>query len=220
MNKTAIVFGATGLIGNQLINLLRNDDRYDSIKVFSRRGLSITDNKLEVKITNLFDYKNYQHEVKGDDLFFCIGTTSAKTKDKEEYRQIEFNLPVELGKIARRNDIPNFIIVSSIGANAKSKSFYLKNKGEMEDNLLQFGFKKLHILRPSLLLGKRNEFRIWELIGKLFYLIFGLFMIGKLRNYKGIKAITVAKCMLYLANDTYPNKILETAVIKLIARKI
>jgi len=209
MKKSAIVFGATGLVGSHLINILISDNRYDQIKVFTRRKLTIKNPKIKEYVIDLFHIKNYSENVKGDDLFYCIGTTSKKSKSKEEYREIEYQLPLNIAKIATKNNIQNFVIISSIGANAMSKSLYLQNKGELEDVLLKLSLNSLIILRPSLLLGKRSEFRIWEELGKYIFYPFSFLMFGKFKKYRPIKASDVAKCMIKMANIPNDKKIFE-----------
>ncbi len=209
MKKSAIIFGATGLIGRNVVKRLIVDDRYNKIIAFTRRELEIKHEKIEERIVDLFNIKDHSGEIKGDDLFYCIGTTAKKTPDKEKYREIEYQIPLNIAKIATKNDIKNFVILSSIGANAMSKTFYLKNKGELEDVLLKLSLNNLVILRPSLLIGKRNEFRIWEEFGKRLSMLIGFLMIGKLKKYKPIRASDLASCMIKMANIPIEKKIFE-----------
>ena len=125
--KTAVLFGSSGLIGSNLLDNLINNNTYNKIKIFVRKLPSIDNSKVEVINTDFLDLDTLKEKLTGDDCFFCIGTTHKDTPDKNEYRRIEYDLPVQLAKIAKFNSISNFIYVSSIGANPKASSTYLKN---------------------------------------------------------------------------------------------
>jgi len=213
--KTAIIFGATGLVGSYVLNYLLYDDRYEKIKIFTRKPLNINHSKIEETIIDILNFDSYSDKIKGDDLFCCIGTTRGKAGSKENFKKIDFLVPVKIAEIAYNNGVDNFIVISSIGANHKSKIFYLKVKGMMEEEVKKFKFKKLFILRPSMLLGKRNEFRLLEEIGKILMRLFGFLMVKQFKKYKGIKASTVARCMINLANCTTGKTVIESDEIVL-----
>ena len=164
--KTALIFGSTGLVGNNLLNLMIKDDYYKAIKIFTRSKVKINDPKVEIINLDFNKLNKYSHLIKGDDCFYCIGTTVKQTPNKDEYRNIEYNLPVNIGKIAKNNNVRSFIYVSSLGSNPNTKNTYLKNKGEAEEFLKKLNFSQLSIIRPSFLLGDRKEFRLGEMIGK------------------------------------------------------
>ena len=126
--KTALLFGSSGLIGSNLLDNLINNNNYNKIKIFVRGLPSINNSKVEVIKTDFLDLETLKENLIGDDCFFCIGTTHKDTPDKNEYRRIEYDLPVHLAKIAKFNSINNFIYVSSIGANPKASSTYLKRQ--------------------------------------------------------------------------------------------
>ena len=208
--KSAILFGATGLVGNELLKILCASERYASVKTFSRRTSGISNAKLTELINPLVDPNEISDEIKGDDLFCCLGTTIKKAGSREVFRNIDLELPVTLAKIAQKNQVKKFIVVSSVGANAGSRNFYLQTKGEMEKQVSETNIPDIIIVRPSMLLGKRNEFRFGEIMGKAVMKAFSPLLTGKLKKYRGIKAETVAMAMLNLANANENQEIFES----------
>lgn len=218
--KTAILFGATGLTGTHVLKNLINDERYEKIKVFTRSelpvqsGLTAQSDKLEVFKTGLDELDNYENSIRGDDVFCCLGTTIKKAGSKENFRKVDFDYPVKIAELANKNEVPAFLIISSIGAYLQSSNFYLRTKGEVEKAIQEFSFKKIIILRPSMLMGKRREFRLMEEIGKVIMLPLSFFLTGKLRKYRAIDAEKVAAAMVQLANAPAPKNILESHEIE------
>lgn len=214
-SKTALLFGSTALTGSYLLQQLLHDSRYEKIKVFVRKKTDFPLNKkLEVHVVELASPKQYAEHLKGDDLFCCLGTTIAAAGSQEAFRQVDFELPLRIAEAACVNNVSSFIIVSSIGADAKSSNFYLKTKGDMEEAIQNFSFKKLAILRPSMLLGDRKEFRFGELIGKALMKLLSFAFIGKLKKYKAIHANDVAKAMIVIANNNFNDRIFESDRIR------
>tara|TARA_B100001996_G_scaffold41737_1_gene30338 strand:- start:243 stop:896 length:654 start_codon:yes stop_codon:yes gene_type:complete len=212
--KTALLFGSSGLVGGHLLQELLTSNNYKKIKLFVRSNLSINDQKVE--IINI-DFKNLdknRNDINGDDCFFCIGTTNKNTPDKNEYRRVEFNIPVDIANIAKSNSIKSFIYVSSGYANPKSSGAYLRNKGEVEEELKKLNFDNLKIMRPSFLLGNRKEQRIGEKIGIVIFKLFSpLFILG-LKKMRPIESKVVAKAMVVLANMDSEKTIFEANEIK------
>lgn len=202
-NRTALVFGATGLVGNYLLNQLAKLDVYSKILVFSRREPSVKDKKIEVIIDNLKSPDNISELIKGDDLFCCLGTTIKKAGSREVFRQIDLDLPVKLSQLASSNQVGNFAVISSLGASSASKNFYLQVKGQMENEVTKQHFKNIIIVRPSLLLGKREEFRFGEYIARHLLPLFIPFLRGRLRKYRPVRGFTVARAMISLT--LYPE---------------
>jgi uncharacterized protein YbjT (DUF2867 family) len=149
------------------------------------------------------DLDTLKENLIGDDCFFCIGTTHKDTPDKNEYRRIEYDLPVHLAKIAKFNSINNFIYVSSIGANPKASSTYLKNKGQAEEELKKIGFSNLSIIQPSFLVGNRKAFRISEALGIPVMKFLSLFFLGGFKKYTPINVEIVVKAMIKIASENY-----------------
>jgi len=208
--KTALIFGSSGLIGSQLLELIINSNKYSNIKLFVRTELSNSNSKVEIIKTDFNNLENHKKSIIGDDCFFCIGTTRKKTPDKNEYIKIEYNLPVEVAKIAKENSVNSFTYVSSLGANPNASGLYLKNKGQAEENIKKLNFSKLFILRPSVLLGDRKENRIGEKIGIFVMKTLSPLFIGKFKKYKPIKVENVAKTILHVTQKDYQKTIFES----------
>lgn len=184
MSKSALVIGATGLVGSSLLDKLLRSDHYDKVKVLSRRKLSAHD-KMEVIILNDFDKMNeVKDQLKADDVFCCIGTTMAKAKDKESFRKVDYKYPAALAEITSGNGAEKFLLISALGADKNSSIFYNQVKGQVEEAIQHQDLKEIHILRPSLLLGPRDEKRIGEDAAKIFYNFSTLSLWGLLENIK------------------------------------
>ena len=208
--KTALLFGSSGLIGGHLINILIENNYYNKIKLFVRSEPKIKDSKIEIIKTDFNNLKKHIEDIKGDDCFFCIGTTKQNSPDKNEYKRIERDLPVEIAEIAKANSINSFIYVSSGFADPKNSGAYLRYKGEVEEELKKLNFKKLGIMRPSFLMGNRKEKRFGEKVGIfLFNLISPLFL-GPLKKMKPIQAKKVAEAMINVSNSDFQKEIFES----------
>ena len=208
--KTALIFGSSGLIGSCLLDLIVNDNNYSKIRLFVRSEPVNTSSKIEIIKTDFNNLENHKDSIAGDVCFFCIGTTRKKTPDKNEYINIEYNLPVEVAKIAKSNSVNNFIYVSSIGANTNASGLYLRNKGQAEEELKKLNFSKLSIMRPSILLGNRKENRVGEKIGIFIMKTLSPLFVGKMKKYKPIKVENVAKTMLQVVQNDYQKTIFES----------
>jgi len=205
VGKTALLFGATGAVGREVLHLLINDHRYDKIVVFSRKVIPIEHPKLEVILDALSDLDRIAGKIKGDELFCCVGTTSRKAGSREAFRKVDLDMPVSLARIASENGVDGFIVISSIGAGSKKTGFYLAVKTEMEEEVIQSEFKKLSIVRPSLLLSDRDEFRFGEEAGKVLDKALGWAMKGNLKKYRGIRTVDVARAMISIMNMDRPK---------------
>ena len=193
--STAVVFGGTGLVGNHLLKILINDDYYSKVKVFTRSKIEIIHHKLEIIETNFENIESLKDKISADSCFFCIGTTKKNSPQKLEYKRIELELPKNIAHICKSNGISSFVFVSSGLANPNHSGEYLRFKGLVEEELKSLSFENLGILRPSFLLGKRKQFRIFETIGIYIFRLLSPFFIGPLKKMKPIHANTVAKAM-------------------------
>ena len=216
--KTALIFGSSGLIGNQLLELLVNNDKYSKIKLFVRSETSNSNSKIEIIKTDFNNLENHKDSIVGDDCFFCIGTTRKNTPNKNEYIKIEYDLPVEVAKISKENSINSFTYVSSLGANPNATGLYLKNKGQTEEALKKLNFPKLSIIRPSILLGNRKENRIGEKIGIIVMRTLSPLFLGKLLKYKPIKVELVVKAIFNIAQNDYQRVIFESDQLQKIGK--
>ena len=217
MKKTAIILGATGLTGSILLKKLVNDERYKTIKLFSRKQIDGLPKKVNQYVGNLFELENFKADFTGDEVYCCIGTTAKKTPDKAVYIAIDYGIPVTAAKLSKANGIPTFLVVSALGANTKSSIFYNKTKGEMERDVLLEKIENTFLLQPSIIEGERNEQRIGEKIGlAVFKLVQPLFF-GKLKKYKITKAEHIALAMLNLANSPSNKQVIASHDIEALA---
>ena len=208
--KTALIFGSSGLVGGHLLNKLIQNNNYSKIKVFIRSELVINDSKLDIIKTDFNNLENHIEDIKGDDCFFCIGTTKKNSPDKNEYRRVEFEVPKQVAQIAKSNSVNSFFFVSSGYADSKSSGDYLKFKGEVEEELKRLDFSKLGIMRPSFLLGDRKEKRVGEKIGIFIFKLLSPLLLGPLKKMRPIHSETVAKAMIRAANENLEKNIFES----------
>ena len=208
--KTALLFGSSGLVGGQILNRLTNDVNYSKIKIFVRSEPEIQSNKLEIIKTDFNDLENFKDYIKGDDCFFCIGTTKQNSPNKNEYKKVELEIPKKIAQIARANSVNSFIFVSSIYANPNSSGDYVKFKGLVEEELKKLNFSNLGILRPSFLMGDRKENRAGEKIGILTFRLLSPLLLGPLKKMKPIHSQNVAKAMIKIANENLRKTIFES----------
>ena len=206
MKKTAIILGASGLTGSIILQMLIEDDRYKTIKLFSRSKIEGLPNKVTQFIGDLLNLEHLKCYFNADEVYCCIGTTAKKTPNESLYKKIDYGIPVAAAKLSKENNILTFLVISAIGANVKSAVFYNRTKGEMEQAVLQQDLKHTYILRPSLIDGERKEHRFLEKMALSIFKILQPLFIGKLKNYSMIKAKTIAKAMINLANKKYSSE--------------
>ena len=208
--KTALLFGASGLVGSHLLNQLIKDTNYSKIKLFVRSVPKISDPKVEIIKTDFNNLQNHKEDVKGDDCFFCIGTTKQNSSDKDEYRRVELDIPKEIAKIAKLNLVNSFIFVSAIYANPNSSGDYVRFKGLVEEELKRLNFPKLALMRPSFLMGDRKEKRVGEKIGIFVFKLLSPLLLGPIKKMRPIHSETVAKAMIKAANENLEKNIFES----------
>ncbi len=202
--KTASLVGATGLIGNCLLQQLLADPYFEKIRILIRRPLSVEHDKLEKKLVNFEDTDSLMVALEESDaIFVAIGTTQKKVKgDREAYRRVDFDISVRLARCCQLTGCKKFILVSSAGANSKSANFYLRLKGEVENAIRQSGIETIHIMRPSILLGKRLGSGAVEKAGQQVMRFFSFIIPSP---YKPIAASQVARAMLNVAKRNEPG---------------
>ena len=202
MNESiAVVIGATGLIGNSLVKQLLNDSSFSKITILVRTWDDFSHPKLEVIPVNFNNLDELRRKLPiGKTIFCCIGTTQKKVKgDKDAYRKIDFDIPVNLAQLGIEKGYRQYVLVSAVGANRRSSNFYLRLKGQVEEAICELPFEAITIFRPSVLIGNRNEKRIGERIGIALVKTFSFLLIGKRSIYKAIQADEVARAMLLSA---------------------
>lgn len=197
--KTAILFGATGLVGGYCLEHLLASPLYAKVKVFNRRKMEIDNPKYEeyiIDFDNLSDYKDW---MVGDDVFCCLGTTRKKAGSKLAFSKVDYTYVLEVAKITAKNKANQLLLVSSIGADKDSMFFYNQVKGEIEAAVEALNFWSVHIFRPSLLLGKRKEQRIVEKVAMYASGLFNIITDKVAPKYSAVKAEQVAKAMILAA---------------------
>ncbi len=193
--RTATIIGASGLVGSHILRLLQEDGDFDEIRLLLRRSLSPVNPKVREVIIDFNDKEALKSGMEGSDVVFCaIGTTNKKVKgDKAAYRKVDYDIPANAARFCGEVGCNKFALVSSVGANSKSKNFYLQLKGEVEDLLTNSKIKSVSVFRPSMIMGKRQEFRLAEEIAKvLMNPVSFLFP----SNMKPIYASEIAKAMI------------------------
>lgn len=193
--KSALLFGASGLVGGELLQCLLEADEYDRVIIIVRRDLGVSHPKLQQVISNFSDLTLHADIFAVNDVFCCLGTTVKKTPDQNEYKKIDVDYPLEIARLAKENQVQNYLIVSAMGADKHSRFFYNRLKGLLEDELMKIGLPGLHIFRPSLLNGARKEFRSGEKAAIVLSRIFIFLFVGPLRKYRPISATAVARGM-------------------------
>lgn len=198
--RIAAVIGASGLIGSAIVHELLQNSTYSEIRILTRRSLQLQHEFIKEVIVDFENPVDYKKGLEGCTAVFCaVGTTNKKVQgNKEAYRKVDYQIPVQAAQYAEELGIPYFTVVSSVGANDKSSNFYLHLKGEMEFGISQFSICQIAIFRPSMLLGKRNEFRLAEKIAAFIFPIIAFLFPSK---YKPIQAQKVAKAMVQFGNQ-------------------
>lgn len=199
--KTALLFGATGLIGGHCLKMLLDSSLYKEVRVFNRRSMQIEHPKLKEFIIDFENFEDYSDWIKGDDLFCCLGTTRKKAGSKAAFTKVDYTYVYEVAKVAARNKVNQFLLVSAVGADKASMFFYNQVKGEIEAAVNDLDFWAVHIFRPSLLLGNREEQRIGEQIAMNVSKVFN-FVTDKIApKYSAVQAEQVAISMLIYAQN-------------------
>lgn len=196
--RSALIFGASGMVGNELLHLLISHPAYDSIVSLARREIDFEHPKLKQIKVDFENLDSHQSHFANQDVYCCLGTTIKKAKSKEDFRKIDFSYVTKIASLAAKNKVENFAVISSLGVTDKPKGLYLKTKAEMEAVVKKFNFKRCFILRPSLLLGNRKEKRTGEQLAKILIQLFSPLLFGRLKKYRGVNGQKVAKKMIEL----------------------
>jgi len=195
MAYKAIIAGASGLIGSNLVKILLEAPQYSEVLVIARKEMPIQHKKLVQLVINFDELDKHAEAINGHAVFSCLGTTKNQTPDEQQYRKIDHDYPLQLAQLAKQNGVEQFHVVSSIGANKNASTFYLKLKGELEDELQKLGLKTLHIYQPSMLMGERDRNQWAEKLATGLFKFIDPLLVGGLKKYRSIKGITVAHAM-------------------------
>lgn len=216
MAKIAMVLGATGLVGGYVTELLLNDDTWDEVRVLVRRPLDSGNPKLKqytVDWERLDSYAAYFENVEA--VFCCLGTTIKKAGSQPAFERVDLEYPLQAARLAGEAGVRQMLAVSSMGANPRSRNFYSRTKGRMEEAMAASGLPGVHLFRPSLLLGPRREFRLGERLGAVLMKTFGFLLAGRAAEYKAVHGSAVARAMVAIANTgtrgvhVYPNGVIR-----------
>jgi uncharacterized protein YbjT (DUF2867 family) len=200
--KTALIVGATGLVGRELLNVILENDYYSKILLVGRSSPEIKDNRLVDVIVDFDDLASYRDQISADHYYCCIGTTMEQAKTKEAFYKVDFTYAHELAKMAKEDPkFDQFHLVTSYGANSDSGLYYNEVKGLIEDAIKELDLSTLHIFQPSLLLGYRKHYRLWEEMAKMASSILSFFIIGSRLRFWAIQGTDVAEAMFVVAKS-------------------
>jgi uncharacterized protein YbjT (DUF2867 family) len=197
--RTAMVFGANGLVGYELIQLLLDSNYYLSVLSVTRKPMNLHHDRLIQIILDYDRLDEYEALLGAEDVYCCLGTTMKSAGSKEAFKRVDYDYTVRIAQICAVNHTRQFLLVSSLGADPKSTFFYSKIKGETERAISKIPFRSTHIFQPSILLGKRNEARPGEEMAKKFTKALQFLLVGNLRKYRAIPAKLVAEAMFKIA---------------------
>jgi uncharacterized protein YbjT (DUF2867 family) len=201
VGRTALVAGASGLVGGHVLRCLLEDPEYERVTVLARRDLPIAHKKLEQRVLAFDRLAQMADFPRVHDVFCCLGTTIKRAGSQEAFRKVDHALVVELARVAVRHRASQFLLVTALGADPRSRLFYNRVKGEVEEAVRRFAFDAIHIFRPSLLLGKRTESRPAERMAVMVSPLIAWAFVGPLARYRPIKAERVARAMVRTARE-------------------
>ncbi len=202
--REALLIGASGLIGSQLLEFLLNNEDYSSVIALTRKPITVKSEKLRNRVVDFENLSQLREKITpGNVIFCCIGTTMKHVQgDKAAYRKIDFDIPVVIARLGIEKGYKQLLLVSAAGADSHSSNFYLQLKGEVEEAISKIPFEAIHIFRPSILIGKRKERRWGEGIAQIVGRYFSFLFTGKWSKYKAIESNEVAHAMMQAADST------------------
>ena len=219
MTKSAVLLGASGLVGSSLLRELLGGDAYEKVTVFVRRELAVNHPKLVQRVVDFERIGEAAEEFRVEDVFCCLGTTIKKAGSQEAFRKVDFTYPVECAKLAKQEGARRFLIITAMGASAKSGIFYNRVKGEVEEAVRGLQLPSVHIFRPSLLLGERGEMRAGESLAIKMAPVLGAVLVGPLKKYRAIEGRVVARAMYRAAQSEVAGvKVYESDLIADVGR--
>lgn len=204
--RSALLLGATGLVGRSCLELLLQDSRYSTVHAITRSPLQPQHPKLRPHVVPFAELAQAVAELQADDVFCCLGTTIKKAGSEAAFRQVDYEYPLVAARSAAQSGARQFLIVTALGADPGSRIFYNRVKGEVERAIAELPLPTVHVLRPSMLLGERSEQRVGEAIGQVAMRLAAPLMLGGARKYRAIAGETVARALLALAAQERPGR--------------
>jgi uncharacterized protein YbjT (DUF2867 family) len=201
VTRTALVAGASGLVGGHVLRRLLEDKEYERVTSFGRHDLPLTAKKLAQRVVDFDRVAEVGDFPRVHDVFCCLGTTIRQAGSREAFRKVDFTYVVELARVALRHRASQFLLVTALGADAGSRVFYSRVKGEVEEAVRRLQFEGIHIFRPSLLLGHRTASRPGERAAAFLSPLVSWAMVGPLRRYRPVRADAVARAMVRIARE-------------------
>jgi len=199
--RTALVAGASGLVGSQVLRLLLEDPVYSRVTLLARRELPLSHKKLEQRIASFDRLAQIADFPRVHDVFCCLGTTMQQAGSPDAFRKVDFTYVVELARVAVRHRASQFLVVTAVGADPQSRILYSRVKGEAEEAVRRLQFESIQIFRPSLVVGARAQSRPAERVARLLGLLVGWALVGPLSRYRPIKAEALARAMVRVARE-------------------
>ena len=201
MARIAVVAGATGMVGGFLLRRLEASDDYAEIRVLGRTPPARESSKIRFVSTDFGDLGSHAATLAADDVFCCLGTTIRVAGSQPAFERVDYHMVVDLARAAHKAGAKRFFVVSAVGASEHAAAFYSRVKGRMEKAVSEIPFEAVHIVRPSLLLGKRRERRVGEKIAQRFAPLLSPVLLGPLAKYRAVDADEVAAALMTLAKN-------------------
>ncbi len=216
--KNILVIGSTGLVGTHLVRELEAHSGVETIRLLVRKAGFAPGNKTDVIVSD-FSEESLSAAMQGiSAVFICLGTTIKKAGSIQAMENIDRDLPLRIARLASQHGVKQLAAVSSVGANEKSNNYYLRIKGEMEQGIRKLGFENLALVRPSLILGERNEKRFGEQFAKIIMQATGFLFVGKMRKYKAIHARTIARAMIRILEENKQETVFESDALQVLGK--
>jgi len=193
--KKAIIFGSSGFVGSHLLNELLNSPDYEQVTAVVRKSLSISHPKLNTLIGDYSSLPALEPEISADEIFITLGATRETSPEREKYYQVDHDYPVLAARIAKARGAKSVFLVTAVGANSRSRIFYVRTKGETERDIIALNFDHTHIFRPSMIMGNRQENRPLEKVFIKLWSVLNPILVGKINRYRGIAGEDIAKAM-------------------------
>lgn len=201
MAKSALLVGATGLVGGLVLEELLKDDYFSEVKVLTRKSLHNNHPKLKEILVDFNKLEEYKNDIKADLVFCCLGTTIKTAGSQEAFKKVDYEYPLRVAEIAKQNGTEKYLIITALGSSKTSMIFYNRVKGEVEEAIGKLNFDAFHILQPSLIIGERKESRTGEGIAQKLSPVYDFLMFGPLSKYKSIQATQIAKAMVHYSKS-------------------